>query len=74
MELGFMITNDRASYVAKEDSICLFSVASEAVLNGRQKKPCVPFSKVKMSAKLKYDQNQNVSKTRMSQELKCHQN
>ena len=30
---GFVITNDKASYVAKEDSICFFSVAKEAALN-----------------------------------------
>ena len=44
MELGFTITNDNASYVAKEDSICLFSVAREAALNKQQIKPCVPYS------------------------------
>ena len=33
MKLGFVITNDKASYVAKEDSICLFSIAEEAALN-----------------------------------------
>ena len=43
MELGFVITNDKASYVAKEDSICLFSVARKAALNEQQIKPCVPF-------------------------------
>ena len=42
MELGFVITNDKASYVAKEDSICLFSVAREAALIEQQIKPCVP--------------------------------
>jgi hypothetical protein len=30
---GFVITNDKASYVAKEDSICLFIIAKEAALN-----------------------------------------
>ena len=33
MKLGFVITNDKASSVTKEDSICLFSVAKEATLN-----------------------------------------
>ena len=42
-ELGFVITNDKASYVAKGDSICLFSVTKETALNEQQTKPCVPF-------------------------------
>ena len=46
MKLGFVITNYKASYVAKEDSICLFSVAKEAALNEQRIKPCVPFSKI----------------------------
>ena len=33
MMLGFVITNDKASYDSKEDCICLFSVAKEAALN-----------------------------------------
>ena len=33
MKGGFVISNDKASYVAKEASICLFSVAKEAALN-----------------------------------------
>ena len=33
MELGFVMTNDKPSYIAKEDSICLLSVAREAALN-----------------------------------------
>ena len=33
IKLGFVINNDKASYVAKEDSICLFIVAKEAALN-----------------------------------------
>ena len=33
IKLGFVITNDKASYVAKEDSICLFIVAKEVALN-----------------------------------------
>ena len=37
-----MITNDKPSYVAKVDSICLFSVAKKAALNKQQIKPCVP--------------------------------
>ena len=43
MELGFLITNEKASYVAKEDGICLLSVAREAALDKIQIKPCVPF-------------------------------
>ena len=43
IKLGFMITNDKALYVAKEDSICLFIVAKEAALNEQWIKPCVPF-------------------------------
>ena len=43
MELGFVITNEKASYVAKEDSICLLSVAREASMDKIQIKPCVPF-------------------------------
>ena len=46
MELGFVITNDKASYVDKEDSICLFSIAREAALNEQQIKPCVPYRTV----------------------------
>ena len=33
MELGFVISNEKASYVAKKDSIRLFSNAREAGLN-----------------------------------------
>ena len=33
MKLCFVITNDKASYVAKEDNVFLFSVAKETVLN-----------------------------------------
>ena len=44
-ELGFVITNDKPSYVAKEYSICLFSVAWEAALNEQPIKPCVPLPK-----------------------------
>ena len=36
--------NDKASYVAKEDSIGLFSVAKETALNQQQIKPCVPLA------------------------------
>ena len=43
INLGFVITNDKASYVAKEDSICLFLIAKEAALNEQWIKPCVPF-------------------------------
>ena len=45
MKLGFVITNDKASYVAKGDSICLFSVAKETALNKQRIKPCVPFTR-----------------------------
>ena len=45
MKLGFVITNDKASYVAKEDSICLFSIAKEVALNKQWIKPCVPLQK-----------------------------
>ena len=33
IRLGFVITNDKAPYVAKEESICLFIIAKEAALN-----------------------------------------
>ena len=36
------LTNDKASYVAKEDSICVLSVAKEATLNEQRIKPGVP--------------------------------
>ena len=36
------LTNDKASFVAKEDSICLLSVAKESTLNEQWIKPCVP--------------------------------
>ena len=42
MKLGFVITNDKASCVAKTGSICLFKVAKETALNKQQIKPCVP--------------------------------
>ena len=42
MKVGFVITTDKISYVAKEDSICLFSVAKEMALNEQRIKPCVP--------------------------------
>ena len=44
MKLGLVITNDKASYVAKEDSICLFNYSKEAALNEQQIKPCVPLN------------------------------
>ena len=37
MKLGFVITNDKASYDAKEDGIFLFSFAKEAALNNQAK-------------------------------------
>ena len=49
MKLGFVITNDKASYVAKEDSIRLLSVAKETALNEQQIKPCVPLGLVSFS-------------------------
>ena len=45
MKLGFVITNEKASYVAKGDSICLFGVAKETALNEQRIKPCVPLPK-----------------------------
>ena len=42
MKLSFVITNDKASYVSKEDSICLFSIVKEVAFNEQQIKPCVP--------------------------------
>ena len=42
VKLSFVIANDKPSYVSKEHSICLFSVAKEAALNEQQIKPCVP--------------------------------
>ena len=50
MKLGFVITNDKASYVAKEDSICLFSVAKETALNEQQIKPCVSLVTIRSNA------------------------
>ena len=41
MKLGFVITNDKASYVAKGDIICLFSVAKATALNKQRIKPFV---------------------------------
>ena len=32
-KLGFVITTNKASYFAQEDSICLFSVAREGAMN-----------------------------------------
>ena len=49
MELGFVLTNDKASYVAKEDGICLFSVSKEAAMNKQQIKPCVSLGIVRLS-------------------------
>ena len=40
------LTNDKALYVAKEDSICLLSVAKEAALNDQWIKPGVPYTKL----------------------------
>ena len=44
MKLGFAITNEKASYIAKKDSICLFSIAKEVALNEQQLQPCVPLN------------------------------
>ena len=33
MKLGFVMTNDRGSHVAREDGICLFNVPKEVALN-----------------------------------------
>ena len=46
MKLGFVITNKKASCVAKEDSICFFCIAKYMALNKQQ--PCVPFSFLKI--------------------------
>ena len=43
MKLGFVITNDKASYFAKEDSLSLFSVAKKAAMNKQWMKPSAPF-------------------------------
>ena len=40
--LALWLTNDEASYVAKEDGICLLSVAKEATFNEQWIKPSVP--------------------------------
>ena len=40
------LTNDKASYVDKEDSICWLSIAKEATLNEQWIKPGVPLDKV----------------------------
>ena len=45
MKLGFVITDEKSSYVAKENSICLFSVVKETAFNKRLIKPCVPLQK-----------------------------
>ena len=41
MNLGFVKTNDKASYVAKWDSIGLFCVAKETAMNKQWIQPCV---------------------------------
>ena len=52
MKLRFVISNDKALYISKEDSFCLFIVAKEAALNKQQIKPCVPLDiKIKISFK-----------------------
>ena len=45
MKLGFVITNDKTSYVAKGDTICLFINAEETDLKNQQKKPFVPLKR-----------------------------
>ena len=45
MKLGFVITDDKSSYVAKGDSNCLLSVVKETALNKQLIKPCVPLQK-----------------------------
>ena len=40
--LALWLNHDKASYVAKEDGICLFCVAKEAALNKQWIKPSVP--------------------------------
>ena len=48
-QLGFAMTNDKASYVAKDERICLFSVAKKASLRKQELKPCVPFTLMALS-------------------------
>ena len=36
MQLGFLMTSDKGSYVVKEDGIHLLSVAKKAALNEQQ--------------------------------------
>ena len=55
MKLGFVITNDYASCVARVDSICLFSVAKEAALNEQCIKPCVSYETIKLWKKVLYE-------------------
>ena len=43
MNLVFVMTNGKALYDAKEDIICLFSVAKEAALTEQWIIPCFPF-------------------------------
>ena len=45
MKLGFVMTNDKTSYVVREDLICLFSVAKKA-LNKQRIKTFVPLSEI----------------------------
>ena len=52
MKLRFVISNDKALYISKEDRFCLFIVVKEAALNKQQIKPCVPLDiKIKISFK-----------------------
>ena len=52
MKLGFVITNDKASYVTKEDSIFLFSIAKESkgsplMMKNQKNCPIVDFDSLK---------------------------
>ena len=52
VNLGFVITNDKASYVAKEDSICLFLIAKKAALNKQWIKTLCLFELQHLSSKI----------------------
>ena len=54
MKLDFVITNNKASYVAKGERICLFSVAKEMALKEQWIKPCVPFCIQSVSSSFNY--------------------
>ena len=45
MDLVTILPTNFIPYVAKEDSICLFSIANKSSLNEQWIKPCVPFNR-----------------------------